>query len=201
MPVNHREAPTPPPPTTPSPYNRSHTPLLLVRLLGYSRYGLRCSWVQRPQNCLFCQPIPSMPLAELTSRQPLKSPQPQKGFLTGPEPRPLPGLRYQGNFSISRLRLQIRPLADENKGLFMGSCAHLLLLHCVFYALSLKAFSQTSAIVFALTDGTKEKHRKLSGSMKVAGNVRAELRKGPRALCSQEQHLPTPGGAVSCQRP
>lgn len=81
-----------------------------------------------------------MPLAQLTSRQPPRSPQPQKGFLTGPEPRPLPGLRYQGNFSISRLSLQIRPLAEENKGLFMGSRAHLLLLHCVFYALSLKAF-------------------------------------------------------------
>lgn len=141
-----------------------------------------------------------MPLAELTSRQPLRSPQPQKGFLTGPEPRPLPGLRYQGNFSISRLRLQIRPLADENKGLFMGSGAHLLLLHCVFYALSVpQSVSTESAIVFALTDGTKEKHRKLSGSRKVAENVRAELRREARAPCSQEHHLPTP--RPGCQRP
>lgn len=141
-----------------------------------------------------------MPLAELTSRQPLRSPQPQKGFLTGPEPRPLPGLRYQGNFSISRLSLQIRPLADENKGLFMGSHAHLLLLHCIFYALSVpQSVSTESAIVFALTDGTKEKHRKLSGSRKVAGNVRAELRKEARAPCSQDQHLPTP--KPGCQRP
>lgn len=34
-------------------------------------------------------------------------------------------------------------------------------LHCVFYALSLKAFSQTSAIVFPLTDGTKGKAQKV----------------------------------------
>lgn len=174
--------------------------LLLVRLLGYSRYGPQCSWVQRPQSCLFFQPIPSMPLAELTSRQPLRSPQPQKGFLTGPEPHPLPGLRYQGNFSISCLSLQIWPLADENKGLFMGNRAHLLLFTLrLLCTIPQSVFHRQVPLSSPLQMAPKEKHRKLSGSVKVAGNVRAELRKKPRALGSQAHHLPTPRHI--CQRP
>lgn len=102
-----------------------------------------------------------MPLAELTSRQPLRSPQPQKGFLTGPEPRPLPGLGYQGNFSISRLSLQTWPLADENKRLFMGNRARLLLFTLRLLCTIPQSVFTDKCHCLSLTDGTKGKEQKV----------------------------------------
>lgn len=99
-------------------------------------------------------------LAELTSQQPLRSTQPQKGFLC--VPRHLfclaPDIK---EISFSLLSLQMEPLADENKELFMGSSTHHLLLHYIFYSVSRKAFPQTSAIVFLLADGTMGKAQKV----------------------------------------
>lgn len=165
--------------------------------------------MRRPQRCLFCQPIPSMPLAQLTSRQPPRSPQPQKGFLTGPEPRPLPGLRYQGNFSISSLSLQIRPLAEENKGLFMGSRAHLLLLHCIFYALSLKAFFTDKSPCLRPYRWHQRKAQKVKwfseGRWKSQSRAEKGTKEGlpaPRSTTchSWEHHLPTPRPGCQHQR-
>lgn len=136
---------------------------------------------------------------ELTSQQQLRSPQLQKGFLTGQEPRPPPGLRYPGNFSISLLSLQMKPLADENKGSLWETAPITCFYRTSFMQYSSKHSYRQVPLSSPLQMAPSEKHRKLSSSVKVIPKVRAEVGKKPRAPCSQAITCPLPGLAISSQ--
>lgn len=101
--------------------------------------------------------------------------------------------RYQGNFSISLLSPQIGPLADANKGLFMGNVVHHLLLHCIFYARIPQSIFTDKCHCLPLQMAPRGKHGKLSGSTKVAQKARAEVGTELRAPCSQARHRSLPG--------
>lgn len=97
---------------------------------------------------------------------------------------------YQGNFSISLLSPQIGPLADADKGLFMGNVVHHLLLHCIFYACVPQSIFTDKCHCLSLQMAPRGKHGKLSGSTKVAQKARAEVgtelrARAPRPSCRQ----------------
>ena len=134
-----------------------------------------------------------MPLAELTCRQQLRSPQPQKGALTGPEPHPPPGLDIKEISPFFFLALKCGLLQMHTRGSLWEALPITCFYIASFMPVSLKAFSQTSVIVSPLQMAQRGKHRKLSGSTKVTRKVRAEVGRELRAPCSQAYHLPLPG--------
>lgn len=75
--------------------------------------------------------------------------------------RPPPGLDNQGNFSSFLLCPQVGPLADAHKGLFMGSTAHHLLLHWIFYAKIPQSIFTDKCHCLPLPDGMERKAQKL----------------------------------------
>ena len=74
---------------------------------------------------------------------------------------PPPGLDNQGNFSSFLLCPQVGPLADAHKGLFMGSTAHHLLLHWIFYAKIPQSIFTDKCHCLPLPDGMERKAQKL----------------------------------------
>lgn len=138
-----------------------------------------------------CQPGPSMHLAELTSRQQLGSPQPQKGLQTGPQPCPPPGLDIKEISPFFFLALKTGPLADANKGLFMGSTASHWLLHCIFYASIPQSTFTDKCHCLPLTDGAERKAQKVKGFNE--GHSKSQSRGGNR---TQSSLLPGPSPAT-----
>lgn len=69
--------------------------------------------------------------------------------------------RYQGNFSIFLPSPPTWPLADAHKGLFMGSIAHHLLLHCIFYASIPQSIFTDKCHCLPLTDGPERKAQRV----------------------------------------
>lgn len=198
--VNHREEPPPSPP--PQPHAPKTAPTRSCCLSGYLAIpdmALGALGCRDPRVVCSASQFPACPL--LSSHP---------GSLSG-----APSHKKDFSLVLSHvlclasdikeisqfLVLAFKPglLQMKTRGYLWETALVSCFLHCVFYALFLKAFSQTSAIVSPLQMAPKEKNRKLSGSVKVAENVRAELRKEPRALSSQACHLPSPRPV--CQRP
>lgn len=115
---------------------------------------------RRPQICLFCGQFPA---CTSPSAHPAAAQEPPaterianwSGAMSSAWPL------YQGNFSIFLRSPQTGPLADANKGLFMGNIAHHLLLHCIFYANLPQSSFTNKCHCLPLTDGTKRKARKV----------------------------------------
>ena len=159
MPVNHRES---------APLTARQVPWLI----------LIWHWVllvRRPQICLFCGQFPAC-----TSRgsHPAASQEPPaterisnwSGAMSSAWPP------YQGNVSIFLPSPQMGPLADANKGLFMGNIAHHLLSHCVFHANIPQSIFTDKCHCLPLTDGTERRAQKVKWFNKgQTQKVRAEV--------------------------
>lgn len=138
-------------------------------------------------------------------RQLLRSPQPQKGLLTGPEPCPLPGLDIKEISQFFFLALKWGLLQMQTRGSLWETLPITSFYIASFMPISLKALSQTSVIVSPLQMAPKGKHGKLSGSTKVT--QKSQSRGGNR---TQSTLLPSLSPACSqaqweeasiCERP
>lgn len=132
MPVNHGEA---------------GPPCCSSGPLANPDMALGPTWCRDLGSVCSASQVPACTSLSSASWQQLGRPQPQQGFLTGPKPRPPPGLNIKeiSQFSFFALKQGLLHMQTRDSlwGTLSTTCFHI----ASFVPASLKAVSQTSVIV------------------------------------------------------
>lgn len=148
--------------------------------------------VPRPQICLFCGQFPA---CTSPSSHPAAAQEPPatEGLADWAGAMSSAWPRYQGNFSIFLPSPQTGPLADANKGLFMGSIVRHLLLPCIFYANIPQSAFTDKCHCLPLTDGTERKVREVKRFNKGRSKSQSRGGNGPELPAPRPITCPLPG--------